>query len=83
MEWSTIQQISVYVDALSNPFMQQYSQVTIDVNTFNSEGPSILTPNLVGCALSSELVVPELSHFDITSYWHIVNYHFADIHKHA
>ncbi len=47
------------------------------------EGPSILTPNLVGCRLSSELVVPELSHSDIASYWHIVNYHFADIHKHA
>jgi hypothetical protein len=47
------------------------------------EGPSILTPNLVGHALSSELVVLELSHSDITSYWHIVNYHFADIHKHA
>jgi hypothetical protein len=47
------------------------------------EGPSVLTPNLVGRALSSELVVPELSHSDIASYWHIVNYHSADIHKHA
>ncbi len=39
------------------------------------EGPSILTPNLVGHALSSELVVTELGHSDIASYWHIVNYH--------
>jgi hypothetical protein len=47
------------------------------------EGPSILTPILVGRVLSSELVVLELSHSDIASYWHIVNYHFPDIHKHA
>jgi hypothetical protein len=47
------------------------------------EGPSILISNLVGRALSLELVVPELSHSDIASYWHIVNYHFTDIYKHA
>jgi hypothetical protein len=32
---STIQQKPAYVDALSNPFKQQYSQVTINVNVFN------------------------------------------------
>ncbi len=32
---STIQQNPAYVDALSNPFTKQYSQVTINVNAFN------------------------------------------------
>ncbi len=57
--------------------------VKLPLNTFNVEGPSILTPNLVGRMLSSELVVTKLSHSDIASYRHIVNYHFADIHKHV
>ncbi len=48
VEWSTIQQNSAYVDALSNPFTQEYDQVSIDMNAFNSEGPSVFTPNLVG-----------------------------------
>ncbi len=32
---STIRQNPVYVDALSNPFTQYYSQVTINLNVFN------------------------------------------------
>jgi hypothetical protein len=36
VEWSTIWQISAYVDVLSNHFTQKYYQVTIDAITFNS-----------------------------------------------
>jgi hypothetical protein len=32
---STIGQNPAYVDVLSNPFTQEYSQVTINVNAFN------------------------------------------------
>jgi hypothetical protein len=77
VEWSTIQQISVYIDALSNPFTEQCNQVTINVNTFNSERTFHSYSQLSWTRASSELVVPELSHSDIASYWHIVNSHLT------
>ncbi len=69
-----IRQISAYVDALSNPFTQSCSQVTIDVNTFNNGRTFHSYSQLSWTHASSELVVPELSHSDIASYWGIVNY---------
>ena len=60
---------------LSNPFTQLYSQVTIDVNMFNSGRTFHSYSQLSWTRASSELVVPELSHSDIASYWHIENSH--------
>ncbi len=36
VEWSTLQQNPAYIDALSNPLTQWYSQVTIDMNALIS-----------------------------------------------
>jgi hypothetical protein len=68
-----MRQNPAYVDALRNPFTQQYSQVTIDVNVFNGVRTLRSYSQLMDCALSLELVVPEHSQTDVTSYWHVVN----------
>jgi hypothetical protein len=70
-----IRQISAYVDALSNSFTQKFNQVTIDVNMFNSGRTFHSYSQLSWMHASSELVVPELSHSYIASYWHIVSSH--------
>jgi hypothetical protein len=73
---SRIWQNPVYVDALSNPFTQYYSQVTIDVYTFNGVRTfSSYYSQLSWTRASSELVVPEHSQTDVASNWHVVNSH--------
>ncbi len=47
------------------------------MNTFNSGRTFDSYSQLSWTCASSELVVPELSHSDIASYWHIVNCHLT------
>ena len=59
------------------PVFLSYNQVSIDVNTYNSGKTFHSYSHFSWTLASSELVVLELRHSDITSYRHIVNPHLT------
>ncbi len=56
---------------------KELRQSLFNLNTFNSGRTFHSYSQLSWIRASSELVVPELSHSDIDSYWHIVNSHLT------